>query len=172
MPSLSFAPALGPAPRALVLGSLPGAESLRRGEYYGLPANRFWWIMGRLVGALPALPYAERLERLTGAGLALWDVCQAAERPGSLDAAIIPASVVPNAIGALVAAHPSLRLLAFNGQAAHAIFRRHVLPGAAPSLAALPRVVLPSTSPAHAGMPAEQKFSRWHAALAPVILPA
>ena len=166
--SHGFPPVCGPAPRVLVLGTLPGAESLRRQEYYGLPRNRFWWVMGQLVGAGPELPYAARLARLAAAGVALWDVCHSAVRPGSLDTAIEAASIRPNDIAGFVAAHPTLRLLACNGATAATLLRRLVLPGA-PALAALPLVRLPSTSPAHAGMPAEAKLAHWRAGLAPVL---
>ena len=52
----------------------PGAASLQADQYYAHPHNRFWPIMGDLVGALPALPYAQRLLRLKQSGIALWDV--------------------------------------------------------------------------------------------------
>ncbi len=161
-PSQGFPPATGPDPRVLVLGTLPGAESLRRQEYYGLPRNRFWWIMGQLTGATPELPYPQRLTRLAEAGVALWDVCHSAQRPGSLDAAIDRASIRPNDIAGFVAAHPTLRLVACNGATAATLYRRFVaLP--------LPMVRLPSTSPAHAGMPADAKLALWRAALAPLL---
>ncbi len=145
-----------------MLGTLPGAESLRLQQYYGLPRNRFWWIMGQLIGAGPELPYTERLDRLTGGGVALWDVCHSAHRPGSLDAAIDRASIRPNDIAGFAAGHPTLRLVACNGATAATLYRRFVaLP--------LPMVRLPSTSPAHAGMPAEAKLALWRAALAPVL---
>jgi hypoxanthine-DNA glycosylase len=161
-PSQGFPPIIGPHPRVLVLGTLPGAESLRRQEYYGLPRNRFWWIMGQLTGAGPELPYTERTARLAEAGVALWDVCHSAQRPGSLDAAIDRASIRPNDIAGFVADHPTLRLVACNGVTAATLYRRFVaLP--------LPMVRLPSTSPAHAGMAAEAKLALWRAALSPVL---
>ena len=74
--------------RVLVLGTLPGPESLRQQQYYAQPRNAFWRIFGELVEAGPDLSYALRLEVLIQHRIALWDVCAAAERVGALDAAM------------------------------------------------------------------------------------
>jgi hypoxanthine-DNA glycosylase len=151
---------VGADPRVLVLGSLPGAASLAAHEYYAHPRNLFWDLMGELFAAGRELPYAARVARLTEAGIAVWDVLHQAHRPGSLDADIHPDTLVPNDFGALFDAHPRLRTVAFNGQAAAALFRRHVMPG----LPADPHrtfVTLPSTSPAHAGRTRAEKLALW-----------
>ena len=158
-----FPPVCRADARVLVLGSLPGAASLARLEYYGHPRNAFWPLMGVLVGASPELPYAERCERLRDARVALWDVCALARRPGSLDAAIEVASVVPNDFRAFFAAHPALRCVFFNGAKAAGLYRRLVLPGLSPEAAALEQRVMPSTSPAHAGRSLEAKQLAWQA---------
>ena len=142
----------------LILGSLPGAESLARGEYYANRANRFWWIMGELVGAYPDLPYAARLERLRDSRIALWDVCASAERAGSLDANIVAAE--PNDFATFLEGHPDVRLIGFNGGYATTLFTRSVK---VPAFIRTER--LPSTSPAHAGMRPDAKLARWRAAL-------
>ena len=167
MISVGFPPVSSQAAHTLILGTLPGAESLRLQQYYGKPHNRFWWIMGELFGALPHLPYERRLAILRQAGLALWDVCAAAERPGSLDASIRAHSVVPNDIGALLGAHPHIELICFNGGGAQKLFNARVLPGLPPRQAALARRLLPSTSPAYAAMRPQEKLARRKAVLMP-----
>ncbi len=163
--SHGFAPLSDPSARVLVLGTLPGRVSLERREYYAQGRNAFWRLMGDLVDAGPEHPYAERGRRLCGSGIALWDVCAAAARPGSLDAAIKPASIVTNDFNRFFAIHPRIELIACNGATAAELYRRRVLPGLAAGVGAIPLQVLPSTSPAHAAMPYRDKRARWQAAL-------
>ncbi len=151
--------------RVLILGSLPGAESLRRREYYANRGNRFWWIMGRIAGAGPELAYEARLDRLVRCGIALWDVCASAERPGSLDKRIVAHSVVVNDVRSFLEAHARVHAICFNGSGAATLFHRLVLPGLTISQSALRRQVLPSSSAAHAAMPAEEKLARWRSGL-------
>ena len=151
----AFGPALDRRARLLVLGSLPGAESLRRGEYYAHPRNAFWRLIGAVVGTeLAALPYPARLEALREARVGLWDVIASAVRPGSGDAAIRDA--VHADLAGLVARLPELRAIGFNGATAARIGRRSLAGVAGPVL-----IDLPSSSPAHAGMRFEAKRERW-----------
>jgi len=158
-----FAPVVGSHARALILGSMPGAASLRAAQYYAHPRNQFWPIMGELVGADPALPYEQRLDRLTSAGIALWDVFARCEREGSLDAHIRDDTAVANDFADFFASQPGIRAVLLNGGKAEHSFRRIVLP----TLPAheLTCVRLPSTSPAHAALRAEQKRQAWREAL-------
>lgn len=156
-----FPPIADAHARVLILGSLPGQASLRQQQYYAQPQNAFWKIMGRLFDAGPELPYNERARRLVAHGVALWDVCAVAQRPGSLDASIVHASVVPNDFAAFIASHPRLRLVCFNGAKAAELYRGLVLPDLSPTLRAIECETLPSTSPAHASMRFEEKLARW-----------
>jgi hypoxanthine-DNA glycosylase len=164
--SVGFPPIEDAAARVLVLGSLPGVKSLEMREYYAQPYNAFWRIMGQLVGAGTELEYPARMLRLRAHGLAVWDVLAAGEREGSLDSAIVPASIVVNDFGAFFARHRELRLICFNGHTAAGLFKRKVLPGLEQQWAAIERRTLPSTSPAYASLRFEQKLERWRAALA------
>lgn len=162
--SQCFPPVADPAARVLILGSLPGRASLAAQEYYANRHNAFWRIMGDLLGAGPALPYAQRLEKLRAAGIALWDVIAAGERPGSLDADIVKASVCVNDFSAFFAVHRGIERVFFNGGAAEATFRRHVLPTLPETKLQLIR--LPSTSPAHAASRYADKLAAWSAIVA------
>ena len=162
---VAFPPAARADARCLILGSLPGVESLRLGQYYGHRRNAFWPIMGELAGADPGLPYQARLAKLNGAGFALWDVCASATRPGSLDADI--RDLIPNDFRRFLHEHRTIALICFNGQTAAKLFERYVAPGLPEELGKIARKTLPSTSPAHAAMRFDQKLALWRAALTP-----
>jgi hypoxanthine-DNA glycosylase len=146
--------------RALVVGTLPGQMSLAARQYYAQPHNAFWRVIEDLYGVQRALPYRDRVARLLEHGVGLWDVCASACRPGSLDASIARASIVANDFARLYRRWP-IELVCFNGATAAALYRRLVLPTLDETARAMRTVVLPSTSPAHAGMPYAQKLARW-----------
>lgn len=163
--SRCFPPVSGGRSRILILGSLPGVESLRCQQYYAQPRNVFWDIMDALFGASRKLAYTERLERLRTHAVALWDVVAAGQRPGSLDASIRRSTVAVNDFDAFFQAEGRVELVCFNGRTAEDLYRRRVLPALQPKSASIPRQVLPSTSPAYAAMPFERKLEIWTAAL-------
>ena len=161
--SFSFPPLARADARLLILGSLPGQASLAAGQYYAQPQNSFWPVMGALFGAGRELPYPERLRILQERRVALWDVCESACRPGSLDSRIALESVVANDFVSLFARCPDIERVCFNGATAERLFNRLVAPGLARRMSS---VRLPSTSPAHAGRSFPQKRDAWAAALA------
>jgi hypoxanthine-DNA glycosylase len=152
----SFPPVVDAQARVLVLGTLPGEESLRRGEYYAHPRNLFWPIIFALFGESPALSYAERLAFLTAHRIAAWDVCEIGERERSADTTIRLER--PNATDRLLDEHPLIRAVAFNGTTARRLYDRHF--ARRPTLTYL---ALPSTSPAHATIDFSAKLARWTA---------
>ena len=160
-----FAPIGDARARILILGSLPGRKSIEMSQYYAQAQNGFWRIMDVLFEAGPALPYRARLERLIAQRIAVWDVLAAGERSGSLDSAIVTSSIVINDFRTFFARHCSIRLVCFNGAKAAELYRRKVLPGLPPKVAALDTRVLPSTSPANASISFSNKLTRWSSAL-------
>lgn len=159
----SFPPVANGQATLLILGSMPGKESLKQQQYYAHPQNVFWKIMGELVGAHPALPYPQRLQALKVAHVALWDVLHSCEREGSLDSDIEQEEA--NDFAAFFAKHPNIAQVCFNGAKAEQSFKRFVL--GKQKLPPLELVRLPSTSPAHAGMRYEEKLKLWRAIMRP-----
>lgn len=156
MPKRSFPPVADARSRALVLGTLPGEESLRRRQYYAHPRNLFWPIVFALFGGAPSADYEARLGFAAAQRIALWDVCAVGERDASADATI--RCEEPNDIAGLIAAHPGIRAVAFNGTTARRLYDRHF-----PRLPGLLYLALPSTSPAHARLGFAAKLAEWQA---------
>jgi len=163
--------------RLLVLGSFPGVASLRAQQYYGHPQNHFWKILGALWGLpLATAPYPERIAALRAHGLGVWDVYQACQREGSLDADIRQGEL--NDFQVVLRTCPLLEGVAHNGGESHR-HARHVAAALGGRLATEPldlnerdthaRPVLihrlPSTSPANASWSFERKRQAWEAVL-------
>ena len=145
----SFGPIADKHSRVLVLGTMPGAMSLAKRQYYGHPRNAFWPIMARLCDRELPEDYALRKAMLLDAGIALWDVCGECEREGSLDSNICHEK--PNRIDELLRSYPSIRAIAFNGQGAARLYRKHF----GPLASEYGPLILPSTSPA------DKKLDGW-----------
>ena len=127
-----------------ILGSLPGDASLVARRYYAHPTNQFWRLLGDAIGEeLQPLDYAQRLERLAGRRIGLWDVIASASRSGSLDQAIRAAE--HNRIEHLLHDFPDLRAIAFNGSTSARIGRQLI--GESPAQVTL--IDLPSSSAAN-----------------------
>jgi len=156
-----FAPIARRDAATLLLGSLPGQRSLQMRQYYAHPHNAFWRIIARIFDCDFTLPYARRVKILTANGIALWDVLAAAKRPGSLDSSIEHASARANDFAGFFRTHPHVRRVFFNGRKAEEMYRRFVLPELGAEFAQIRYECLPSTSPAHAGMPFAKKLGKW-----------
>ena len=152
----SFPPVVAPDTRVLVLGSLPGERSLAAQRYYAHPRNRFWHLIGGVIGRdLEPLDYERRLEALLAAKVGLWDTVASARRMGSLDASIREAA--HNPLAELAATLPALRAVGFNGKTSARIGTAQL------RRAGVVLVPLPSSSPAHAAMPLAEKEKLWSA---------
>lgn len=159
--SRGFPPIAGADARSLVLGSLPSRKSIEAREYYAHPQNAFWRIMGDLFGAGPDIPYARRTEILEERGIAVWDVLASSLRPGSMDSDIDLAAARANDFSSFLDSHAGIRRVYFNGRKAQIMFERLVA-ASHPGLAGkLTFETLPSTSPAFASMPYEEKLRKW-----------
>jgi hypoxanthine-DNA glycosylase len=161
----SFLPISRADANLLILGSMPGRMSLQRKQYYAHPRNAFWPIAGELFGFDANLSYRQRRRALEQSRTAVWDVLKTCTRNTSLDSDIIESSIVTNDFNRFFAGHPDICLIVFNGAKAERVFLRNVISELDSRHRDIPRVRLPSTSPAHAAMSFDQKLSNWRQAL-------
>ena len=131
-------------------------RSLAEARYYAHPQNKFWKIIYGAWGLTPDADFDARYRFILAHGLALWDVVKCAEREGSADGSI--RNETPNDIPALLAAHPNIRRIIFNGGFAFAKYKKYF---GEPAIDY--RKVL-STSPACAGRDRERE-EMWMEAL-------
>ena len=130
--------------------------SLEAQQYYAHPRNAFWKIIAALYhqGAEFA-DFQEKKACLLANRLGLWDSLQLCLREGSLDSAITDEQ--PNDFNTLLAEHPAVRRLLFNGQPAFKFFKKYH----APLLLRTEYYILPSTSPANASYSLDDKIRIW-----------
>lgn len=146
---------------ALILGSMPGQESLRKQEYYANSKNSFWYIMGCLIGADPEMKYADRVSTLKKHRIALWDVFKVCAREDSLDSSIIDETAEPNDFLTFYDNHPHLTHVFFNGIKAETAYKRSVIAQLPEKYRILKYRRLPSTSSAYAAMSVDEKLKYW-----------
>ncbi|MDE6008670.1 MAG: DNA-deoxyinosine glycosylase [Muribaculaceae bacterium] len=120
---------VGEEPRILILGSLPGDESIQKQEYYSQKGNRFWDIIFGIFGdeSVPlesvALEYDGKIEFLKENGIALWDVLSSGVRDGSMDVNISQES--PNDIKSFLTKYSTIEIIGLNGKTAEEKFRKY-----------------------------------------------
>ena len=71
----------------LILGSLPGDESIKNQKYYDNSRNQFWKIISYVFANryIDFKNYDEKITFLKEHHVALWDVIESTDREGSLD---------------------------------------------------------------------------------------
>lgn len=148
----AFAPVVGEKPRVLVLGTMPSVRSLADAQYYAHPRNAFWPIMCHLFHQ-PAGDYPQRCQMLRDHHIALWDVLYSCVRPGSADSDI--REEIPNDFDSFLQAHPTVRVVVFNGKGAQRLWKKHVF-----LTRPMPTLCFAATSPAYT-LPFEQKLDGW-----------
>lgn len=110
--------------KVLIVGSMPGRQSLEKQQYYGNPRNHFWPIVGEILHVDLPMDYEKRIELLREQGIGLWDTIASCDRKGSLDATI--RNEKPNDFHTLFKNYPTIRLILFNGTKAFTVFKKHI----------------------------------------------
>lgn len=116
----SFKPIAAKGCRVLILGTMPGAESLRRQQYYAFERNHFWRLMFEIFLEEYSEDYHTRTTLLKEHHIALWDVLKHCERETSSDTKI--RNPEPNDFKMLLQQHTDIRHIFFNGKKAEELF--------------------------------------------------
>lgn len=150
----SMAPIAAADTEILILGSMPGEQSLALGEYYANPGNRFWKIMAAIAGEVLPARYEERTALLLGMKVGLWDVAKSADRKGSMDSEML--NEVPNDLHYFLLKHGSIKTIGFNGTKARDLYDRFF-----ERLPAVRYMTLPSSSGANTSVAFERLVDTW-----------
>lgn len=140
---------------------MPGIKSLEAQQYYAHPRNLFWHFMAELFDFDFPAGYAQCIEQLLKRKIAVWDVLQHCQRPGSLDSDIHNDSIITNDFESFYHHHIHIHHVFFNGKKAEQVYRQKVLPHLPDNMQQIKIVALPSTSPANASITKQQKYQQW-----------
>lgn len=143
-----FPPLLDLNTRILFLGSFPSIASFEQAFYYAHPRNTFWPILEEIFNVHLETNEAKKAFCFEQ-GIGLWDVIASCERSNSSDTNLT--NCIPNDFEKLLCDYPNIRVLAFTGKKSHDLFMKYFKD------LEIEKVLLPSTSPAHAAMSREKK---------------
>ncbi|MDR1089779.1 MAG: DNA-deoxyinosine glycosylase [Prevotella sp.] len=154
MRKIAFGPVADSESRILILGTMPGEESLRRQERYGHKSNQFWKIVFTLFNKTLPDNYDEKIKLLAGNHIAIWDVLHSCEGSGSLDSNI--KNEKPNDFKKFFRQYPQIRYIFFTSKKAEEFYKKYV--GFDKERI---YTTLPSPSPANARMTLNEKIEKW-----------
>lgn len=136
----SLAPLADEHSKLLILGTMASVDSLKKQQFYGHARNHLWGLLFHILGEEETTDYEKRKRILLSHGIALFDVIESCERPGSLDKDI--KNIVPNDIPRFLDEHPKIRAVFFNGTTSMKVYDRnferrpgidyHLLPSSSP----------------------------------------
>lgn len=137
----------------LILGTFPGEESRKLGQYYGNKRNQFWKILFEIYNEEynKDLNYEEKINFLLRRNIALWDVIETCITEGSLDSKIKDPTF--NNINKFLNSHEKITKIFCNGMASYNYLKRQ-------KIDFNNIVVLPSSSPTNT-MKYDIKFKTW-----------
>lgn len=110
--------------KLLVIGTMPGTESLRKQQYYANKSNMFWKIIYSLFETEYDDVYENRIEFLKNKNIGLWDVLAECTREGSADSNI--REDIVNDFSQVFGKYPAIKYICFNGKKAYDIYQKKV----------------------------------------------
>ncbi len=141
---------------------MPSVKSREVQFYYGHPQNRFWRVLGNVLGVTFPDDVQGKRELLLANNTALWDVIAECDIAGSSDASV--RNVVPNDLSVILKTAPVAAIFT-NGGTASRIYAKFQRPTTGRE--AIP---LPSTSPANAAWSEERLTAAWKDAISSYLI--
>ena len=142
--------------RILIVGTMPGEQSIQEQMYYANPHNKFWSYIEKILNQGQKLEEKEdKKSLLQKYNIGLWDALSVCEREGSLDSKIKKEQYND------FSGFKSVQYVLFNGKKAQKYFEKYNTE----YLKERNFQQLPSTSPANASIPEVKKFEQWKLAL-------
>jgi hypoxanthine-DNA glycosylase len=142
--------------KILILGSMPGNQSIALQQYYANRGNAFWKLMFAVFDQDFSEDYSERKKLISANRIALWEVLASCQRNGSADSAIKNES--PNNINAFLKLWPQITHIFFDSVGARKFYFKYNQPN--PAIA---YYTLPSSSGLYANKTFMQKLEEWRA---------
>ena len=137
----------------LILGSFPSVKSREANFYYGHPQNRFWPLLGKMLGCEIPPSTEERKALLLQKRIALWDTIEECDIIASSDASI--RNIVPVDIQQVLRT-ADIQQIYCNGSTSYDLFLRYLEP-----VCRRKPIKLPSTSPANAAWNLSRLYEAW-----------
>lgn len=152
----SFKPILDRETQILIIGTMPGVDSLKSGHYYAHAQNCFWPFMAQIFG-IKRYDYSALLKCKIG----LWDSLKTCYRQGSLD------SSITNKTFNNFSKYPQIKFYLFSSKNAYNYFLQNKANKRL--LTEKNWAILPSPSPAYALMPKREKLKIWQKTFARIL---
>ena len=124
MKIFSFDPIADQNSMVLILGTVPGGDSLRKREYYAASSNDFWKFVSLVISDEINGTYKNKIEKLKENNIAIWDVLKECDRENSSDNKI--RNPIPNDFVSFFSSHPNITSVFFNGSKAFKYYKRLV----------------------------------------------
>ena len=109
----------------LILGTMPGDESLEKQSYYCNSRNAFWKLMENIFPRKGDENHLSNKQYILSRKIALWDCLKCGERKGSSDSAFSKSTLIPNDLEQFLKQYPSIKTIVLNGNTAEEYFCRY-----------------------------------------------
>ena len=144
--------------KILILGSFPSIKSFEEGFYYAHPRNQFWTILSQIFGE-DIQTKEDKIALCKKYHIALFDSAASLHRKANNSSDANLKNIEVNDFEKLLSKYPNIQTVLFTGKKAEQIFNKRYKD------LNIQKILLPSTSAAHASMTFEEKLARYKEAL-------